>query len=446
MRRAGQHTRTHIHTVAASAHLTAHGSAPPPAWCRQQVSPSSSRRFARARLAAAALGSCSTAVRLVADERTQDGTDPGVTHVIRRFQEKHHLHHLRFAFDEACGRALVSLIWLDVRHRASLRSAQGYYSAVPRRLWRPQQQVYFRIAAHYRWIFTRVRAAQPLARVRTYLSMWCVCLSAGSDGPARRASCLTTFTTRRSSSLRVLGLAYAVAARCALGGDMPACVCAEDMSIAPDFFEYFAATGPLLDKGASTVQRDAPRSRACAAACRPVAAVCVGMERQRCGRVRLRPMYERAIAIPRVPAVPLTRVVSAIVPHGLLPRAGWVALRAFPAPFFSAACGAPGWMMTAKLWTELRPKWAWGFWDDWLRLPENVRIRGLCWRASEAVSHVACATQRRARSCIFPEMNRVYTFGSQGASRCGVAQRMAASARTDVPACAAVSSSTSLTR
>ena len=39
-------------------------------------------------------------------------------------------------------------------------------------------------------------------------------------------------------------------------------------------------------------------------------------------------------------------------------------------------------------------QWTVGFWDDWLREP----------------------TQRKGRSCIYPETNRVYTFGSNGAS------------------------------
>ena len=53
-----------------------------------------------------------------------------------------------------------------------------------------------------------------------------------------------------------------------------------------------------------------------------------------------------------------------------------------------------GWIMTRALWEELRPKWPRGFWDDWLREPPN----------------------RRERSCIIPEINRVYTFGSVGTS------------------------------
>ena len=53
-----------------------------------------------------------------------------------------------------------------------------------------------------------------------------------------------------------------------------------------------------------------------------------------------------------------------------------------------------GWMLTNELWNELSPKWAISFWDDWLRNSE----------------------QRLGRSCIRPEINRVYTFGKEGSS------------------------------
>ena len=44
-----------------------------------------------------------------------------------------------------------------------------------------------------------------------------------------------------------------------------------------------------------------------------------------------------------------------------------------------------GWMMTRRIWdSELRAKWPRGFWDDWLRQPE----------------------QRRGRSCLRPEVSR----------------------------------------
>jgi alpha-1,3-mannosyl-glycoprotein beta-1,2-N-acetylglucosaminyltransferase len=53
-----------------------------------------------------------------------------------------------------------------------------------------------------------------------------------------------------------------------------------------------------------------------------------------------------------------------------------------------------GWMLTRKLWEEFEPKWPTGFWDDWMREDDNAR----------------------GRSCIFPEINRVYTFGEEGSS------------------------------
>lgn len=53
-----------------------------------------------------------------------------------------------------------------------------------------------------------------------------------------------------------------------------------------------------------------------------------------------------------------------------------------------------GWMMTKEVWQELGPKWPAGFWDDWIRAPE----------------------QRRDRACIRPEISRTYTFGKMGAS------------------------------
>lgn len=53
-----------------------------------------------------------------------------------------------------------------------------------------------------------------------------------------------------------------------------------------------------------------------------------------------------------------------------------------------------GWLLNRRIWNEMRVKWPKGFWDDWLREPP----------------------QRNGRSCIFPEMNRVYTFGEKGSS------------------------------
>lgn len=53
-----------------------------------------------------------------------------------------------------------------------------------------------------------------------------------------------------------------------------------------------------------------------------------------------------------------------------------------------------GWMINRRVWDELKSSWAKGFWDDWLREPK----------------------QRKGRSCVFPEMNRVFTFGEKGSS------------------------------
>jgi len=53
-----------------------------------------------------------------------------------------------------------------------------------------------------------------------------------------------------------------------------------------------------------------------------------------------------------------------------------------------------GWMWNRARWHELGPRWPLAFWDDWLREP----------------------AQRRNRSCIRPEVSRVYTFGASGSS------------------------------
>lgn len=53
-----------------------------------------------------------------------------------------------------------------------------------------------------------------------------------------------------------------------------------------------------------------------------------------------------------------------------------------------------GWIMTGKLWDEFREKWPEGWWDDWMRLPE----------------------QRKGRHCLFPEISRSSNFGEKGSS------------------------------
>lgn len=53
-----------------------------------------------------------------------------------------------------------------------------------------------------------------------------------------------------------------------------------------------------------------------------------------------------------------------------------------------------GWMLTKAIYNELKDKWPLAFWDDWMRESE----------------------QRKNRSCIRPEINRIYTFGRLGSS------------------------------
>lgn len=56
--------------------------------------------------------------------------------------------------------------------------------------------------------------------------------------------------------------------------------------------------------------------------------------------------------------------------------------------------GGLGWLLTRELWAELQPKWPDGFWDDWLRHPNQVQ----------------------GRAFLRPELSRTHTFGELGAS------------------------------
>ncbi|CAM9352808.1 unnamed protein product [Phaeothamnion confervicola] len=107
----------------------------------------------------------------------------------------------------------------------------------------------------------------------------------------------------------------------------------EDLKIAPDFFEYFSALAPLLD------------------------------------------------------ADPQLMAVSAWNDNGL---AGHVHDHAalFRSDFFPGL----GWMMPRRIWDELGPKWPKGYWDDWLREPQ----------------------QRLGRHFIRPEVCRTFHFGQKG--------------------------------
>lgn len=56
-----------------------------------------------------------------------------------------------------------------------------------------------------------------------------------------------------------------------------------------------------------------------------------------------------------------------------------------------------GWMLTSKLWDELKVKWPETFWDDWMRDP----------------------AQRQGRACIRPEISRtgISFRGKKGVSK-----------------------------
>lgn len=108
----------------------------------------------------------------------------------------------------------------------------------------------------------------------------------------------------------------------------------EDLHISPDFFDYFAHMAPILDQDSSLL------------------------------------------------------TVSAFNDNG---NEGKVkdATRVLRSDFFPGL----GWMMTRKLWdTELSTKWPGGYWDDWLREPQ----------------------QRQGRHIVRPEVSRTFHFGTKG--------------------------------
>lgn len=111
----------------------------------------------------------------------------------------------------------------------------------------------------------------------------------------------------------------------------------DDLDISPDFFDYFLATRPLLDEDPSLF--------------------CVSAWNDN-GKRDL--IDDKA--------------------NNLLYRSDF-----FP---------GLGWLMTRKIWLELGEKWPLGFWDDWIRAPE----------------------QRQDRACIRPEISRTRTFGRVGVS------------------------------
>lgn len=111
----------------------------------------------------------------------------------------------------------------------------------------------------------------------------------------------------------------------------------DDLDIAPDFFEYFMATRPLLSED------------------------------------------------------PTLYCVSAWNDNGKVDSIDTSAIDTlYRSDFFPGL----GWLMTRQLWLEFADKWPLGFWDDWIRAPE----------------------QRKGRACIRPEISRTRTFGRIGVS------------------------------
>ena len=108
----------------------------------------------------------------------------------------------------------------------------------------------------------------------------------------------------------------------------------EDLHIAPDFFDYFTALAPVLDQDSSLL------------------------------------------------------AISAFNDNGFEHKVR-DADRLLRSDFFPGL----GWMMSRKLWDdELKSKWPKGYWDDWLREPN----------------------QRRGRHMIRPEISRTFHFGVKG--------------------------------
>jgi alpha-1,3-mannosyl-glycoprotein beta-1,2-N-acetylglucosaminyltransferase len=108
----------------------------------------------------------------------------------------------------------------------------------------------------------------------------------------------------------------------------------EDLHVAPDFFGYFAALAPVLDQDSSLFAVSAFNDNG----------------------------FQSRVRDPK-------RIVRSDFFPGL------------------------GWMMTRKLWTqELSSKWPKGYWDDWLRDPE----------------------QRKGRHVLRPEISRTFHFGVKG--------------------------------
>lgn len=151
-----------------------------------------------------------------------------------------------------------------------------------------------------------------------------------------------TTTNLRGNAYNLLAVHYGWALRTLFDGkaydkySLPdrVIILEEDLRIAPDFFDYFEATAPLLDSD------------------------------------------------------PKLLAVSAFNDNGYSSQVS-DAKRLLRSDFFPGL----GWMMTRNTWVnDLGSKWPTGYWDDWLREPQ----------------------QRQNRQFIRPEITRTFHFGAKG--------------------------------
>jgi alpha-1,3-mannosyl-glycoprotein beta-1,2-N-acetylglucosaminyltransferase len=227
---------------------------------------------------------------------SQDGNYEPVAQVIRFYQEK---------FQRELNIPVIH--WQH--HASSLRGA-GVASGAA---------AYKALAVHYGW------ALQKVFDNKTVVSI------GGSTGGGSNTAATTTHLTVQPKRVLILE---------------------EDLHVACDFFDYFAALAPLLDRDATLLAISAYNDNGYAHA--------VGVDVQQ-GSSNNNNNSNSAAARSRV-------------------------LRS---DFFPGL----GWMMTRKLWTnELQAKWPDAYWDDWLREP----------------------AQRQGRHVLRPEVSRTFHFGVSG--------------------------------
>ena len=135
--------------------------------------------------------------------------------------------------------------------------------------------------------------------------------------------------------------------------------------ISPDFFDYFAATAPLLEDPDENLL-----------------AVSAWNDNGQVRRDNSLPLFPHLIQFGSI-----SRYLSCLFSHpshlGLLSSSTSLYFRlptCLPhcqdrhvsdarAVYRSSFFPGLGWMMTSQLWQELGPKWPQAYWDDWLREP-----------------------------------------------------------------------------